>query len=320
MLKRVDCEAETRKSGQMKKTKYLFDSPVMRDWLFWVFCLFLLANAVNALQRVSNSGGINFSPVSAISGTIDAAVQVLITWVMILPIYLIRKSIRKRKNKDYVEIELQQDTPEMHDSELVVSDHRNKKKKRVILSISLMVIIIWSFVFSGKNTDYDADKYFEVQQLISAQVKEWNVAATPISQLVIRISNGTVGEAEARRVAGEASSNFALIHNDLRDACTNIPDYDVNSPGRDGAIALSYDALQVTCDLLPQESIEILALVAAQLSPISTQADLDYHSNQIASLIERRRLAVSKSIDALEPFATQAEKDQLARLKVMLNE
>ena len=304
----------------MKKTRYLFDSPVMRDWLFWVFCFFLLANAVNALQRVSNSGGIDLSPASAVSGTIDAAVQVLITWVMILPIYLIRKSIRKRKNKDYVEIEPQQDNPEMHDSELVVSDHRNKKKKRVILSISLMVIIIWSFVFSGKDTDSGADKYFEVQQLIGAQVKEWNVAATPISQVVSGISNGTVGEAEARRVAGEASSNFAIIHNDLRDACTNIPEYDVNSPGRDGAIALSYDALQVTCDLLPQESIEILALIAAQLSPISTQADLDYHSNQIASLIERRRLAISKSIDALEPFATQAEKDQLARLKVMLNE
>lgn len=304
----------------MRQTKYLFDSPVRRDWIFWVFCFFLLANVVNALQRVSNSGGIDLSPVSVVSGTINAAVQVLISWVMILPIYLIRKSIRKRKNKDYAEIEPQQDTPEMHDSELVVSDHRNKKKKRVILSISLIVIIIWSFAFSGQNTDSDADKYFEVQQLIGAQVKEWNVAATPISQVVSGISNGTVDEAEARRVAGEASSNFAIIHNDLRDACANIPEYDVNSPGRNGAIALSYDALQVTCDLLPQESIEILALVAAQLSPISTQADLDYHSNQIASLIERRRLAISKSIDALEPFATQAEKDQLARLKVMLNE
>jgi len=304
----------------MRQTKYLFDSPVKRDWLFWVFCFFLLANAVNALQRVSNSGGIDLSPVSAFSGAIDAAVQVLIAWVMILPIYLIRKLIRKRKNKDFAEIEPKQDTQEMQDSEMVVSEYHNKKKKRIILSISLVAVIVWAFAFSGEDSDSDANEYFEVQQLISAQVKEWNVAATPISQVVSGISNGTVGEAEARRVAGEASSNFANIHNNLREACASIPGYDVNSSGRDGAIALSYDALQVTCDLLPQESIEILALVAAQLSPISTQADLDYHSNQIASLIERRRLAISKSINALEPFATQAEKDQLARLKVMLNE
>ena len=101
-LNRVDSEGETRETGQMRQTKYLFDSPVKRDWLFWVFCFFLLANAVNALQRVSNSGGIDLSPVSAFSGAIDAAVQVLIAWVMILPIYLIRKLIRKRKNWKWV--------------------------------------------------------------------------------------------------------------------------------------------------------------------------------------------------------------------------
>jgi hypothetical protein len=119
----------------MRQTKYLFDSPVKRDWLFWVFCFFLLANAVNALQRVSNSGGIELSPASVASGSIDAAVQVLVTWVMILPIYLIRKSIRKRKNKDFVEIKPKQDTPEMHDSELAVSE--NQKKKNIVeLSIN----------------------------------------------------------------------------------------------------------------------------------------------------------------------------------------
>ena len=320
MVKRVDFESETKESVQMRQTKYLFDSPVKRDWLFWVFCFFLLVNAVNALQRVSNSGGIDLSPVSAFSGSIDAAIQVLIAWVMILPIYLIRKMIRKRKNKDVAEIEPRLDNPEIQDSELVDSEHLNKRKKRAILSISIVAVIIWAFAFSGEDTDLEANEYFEVQQLISAQVKEWNVAATPISQVVFGISNGTVSEVEARRVAGEASSNFAIIHNDLRDACASIPEYDKNASGRDGAIALSYDALQVTCDLLPQESIEILALVAAQLSPISTQADLDYHSNQIASLIERRRLAISKSIVALEPFATQAEKEQLARLKVMLSQ
>jgi hypothetical protein len=302
----------------MRKTKYMFDSPVKRDWLFWVFCLFLFANTVNALQRVSDSGGIDLSGISVVSGSIDAFFQVLISWIMCLPIYFIRKIIRKRSNQGFAENQLDSESSLSSDSESYEPNPSGTKNKKILISVGIAVLVVVSLVVSGDDAGDESDKFFEVEQLINEQVKEWNIAATPISQIVSRISNGTVSEVEARQVAGEASTNFAVIHNNLRDACAYIPDYDVNAGGKEGAIALSYDALQVTCDLLPQESIEILALVAAQLSPISTQADLDYHSNQIASLIEQRKTAISKSIDALEPFATEAEKEQLARLRVML--
>ena len=82
----------------MKQTKYLFDTPFTKDWLFWVFIVLAGANAVNAIQRVNQSGGINTSTFSLVSGFIDALFNILIAYILILPIYFIRKLIRKSKN------------------------------------------------------------------------------------------------------------------------------------------------------------------------------------------------------------------------------
>lgn len=66
---------------------------------------------------------------------------------------------------------------------------------------------------------------------------------------------------------------------------------------------------------MPQESIEILALVNAQISPIGTQADIDYHQNEIAVIIEKRRTAMFESLDAMEPYLSEAQKAATQRLR-----
>jgi hypothetical protein len=81
----------------MRKTKFLFDVPVTKDWLFYVFLFFLLGNIVGGISNVNSSGGISTSSAGIISGIFDAGFRVLLSWFPVIPIiYFIRKLIRKK--------------------------------------------------------------------------------------------------------------------------------------------------------------------------------------------------------------------------------
>ena len=83
----------------MKKTKFLFDLPVIKDWLFYVFLFILASNVINGFSNVSASGGFTTSGAGMLSGLIDGAFRVLLSWFPVVPIiYFIRKQIRKSKN------------------------------------------------------------------------------------------------------------------------------------------------------------------------------------------------------------------------------
>jgi hypothetical protein len=82
----------------VKKTKFLFDLPVTKDWLFYVFLFILASNVINGVSNVSSSGGLSTSSAGVISGLIDGAFRVILSWFPIIPIiYFIRKQFRKRK-------------------------------------------------------------------------------------------------------------------------------------------------------------------------------------------------------------------------------
>ncbi len=82
----------------VKKTKFLFDVPVTKDWLFYVFLFFLASNVINGISNVNSSGGLSTSSVGIISGLIDGAFRVILSWFPIVPIiYFIRKQVRKRR-------------------------------------------------------------------------------------------------------------------------------------------------------------------------------------------------------------------------------
>jgi hypothetical protein len=82
----------------MKKTKFLFDLPITKDWLFYVFLFLLASNIINGLSNVSASGGFSSSGAGMFSGLIDGAFRVLLSWFPVVPIiYFIRKQLRKTK-------------------------------------------------------------------------------------------------------------------------------------------------------------------------------------------------------------------------------
>ena len=301
----------------MKQTRFLFDRPVTSDWLFWVFLVLTALNGINAIQRVNESGGVNTSTFSLLSGTIDALVVIFSTYILVIPIYWVRKFIRKRNKVDAESAEELSQVENDH-TEVESLDVSRIRGKKLFLFVGAAVLVLILIRSINGNSSSTGDRFFELEQSISAVVKDWNVAATPLSEAMISVSDGSMGTAEARGIAGKASSEFAIIANRLDDACSNIPEYDVNATGIDGAFAKSYDALQVTCDLLPQESTEALLLINEQISPIGTQANIDYHSSQIALIIEKRRKASLDSLDAMMPYLSKAQKENAERMRMEL--
>ena len=89
----------------MRQTKFLFDTPVTKDWLFWVFVVLAGLNGINAFQGVSQSGGVNTSTFSLVSGTIDGLLVLFSAYIWVVPIYFVRKLIRKNKDKSNEERE-----------------------------------------------------------------------------------------------------------------------------------------------------------------------------------------------------------------------
>lgn len=85
----------------MRKTKFLFDVPITKDWLFYLFLIILASNIFNGLSNVSSSGGISTSTGGVLSGLIDGAFRIIFAWFPFVPIvYFIRQQIRKRKNRN----------------------------------------------------------------------------------------------------------------------------------------------------------------------------------------------------------------------------
>jgi uncharacterized membrane protein len=83
----------------MKKTKFLFDLPVTKDWLFWVFIVIAALNGISAFSGVVHGSGVSTSSFSLLSGTIDGLFVLLSAYIWIIPIYFVRRLIRKSKSK-----------------------------------------------------------------------------------------------------------------------------------------------------------------------------------------------------------------------------
>ncbi|TSA58563.1 MAG: DUF2510 domain-containing protein [Methylophilaceae bacterium] len=191
--------------------------------------------------------------------------------------------------------------------------------KIIILACGIFIVIGFVYYSSTKSSlASESNRYYETEQKISAVVKDWNVAATPISMASIKITNGTMGVDEARLIALEFNSASIQIHQRLKKECDTIPSFNRDAEGEQGAVGKAYFALQVTCEGIPKESSEVLALIREQISPNWTQARLDYHNNQLAEIINNRKSALLESLDALEPYASSSQKEEANRLRKLL--
>lgn len=282
--------------------RFLFRSPLAKDKFFSAYVIVLLLSiGSNFFQEISRSSmGIAFLSLIPLSFLTS-----LWIYLLFLIILIPRRVLDKKKGLD-----------KRQESEIQVNvQSRSKHTKLAFITIiGLVVVSVMGFQLSNPLRQSEGDKYFKVQQEISRVIGDWNVAATPISEAIGKISSGEMSTQEARQVASDASSNFTVIHIRLFEACQSIPTYNLNESGIDGAFAKAYEALQVSCDLIPQQSVEVLLLVTEQISPVATQAKIDYHVQQIQDLSGKRREALLLAIEAMQPYLNDVEKETLKRL------
>jgi ABC-type antimicrobial peptide transport system permease subunit len=89
---RISGISQDKSSAGVRRTRFLFDNPVLSDWLFWVFTVTLASSILSGVPNVLNSSN------RLISGVFGILLLVIFAWFPIIPvIYLIRKSVRKRK-------------------------------------------------------------------------------------------------------------------------------------------------------------------------------------------------------------------------------
>lgn len=88
--------------NKVKKSRLMFDLPIYTDWLFYLFLFFLFANWTGSFSRVQESGGIDTSTFSLLSGSIDAALGLMISWIMVAPFYWVRRVIRRTRKEPKV--------------------------------------------------------------------------------------------------------------------------------------------------------------------------------------------------------------------------
>jgi hypothetical protein len=140
----------------VRQTKFLFDTPVTKDWLFWVFVVLAALSGVGAIQRVNESGGVNTSTFSILSGTIDALVVIFSAYILVIPLYLVRKFIRKRNkvNPELIGEPSQSQNSGSEEKSPGASENQVQRKRSPNWIIIFLVVIIGLW-FIGSSTSGD---------------------------------------------------------------------------------------------------------------------------------------------------------------------
>lgn len=289
--------------------KSLFRLPLGNDIVFIAFVVLVCLSVFYSIKQDLDAGTTLPWFITVLASLVTVAWVYILFLIVLIP----RRIIDKKKGM------IHRNTV----NEIEYVSHKTGSFSRINLNIKIAVSFVALFILvllvllgqSRFSIKAEGEKYFEVQQRITNVIKDWNLATGPLVQAIQGVSNGTVGTLEAQQIASTTNSKYAVIHNDLEDACSYIPDYDLNAEGEEGALAKGYEALKVSCDYLPQESTEVLFLISEQISATGTQAKMDYHLNEINKIIEIRRAAILESIDAIIPYANEAQKELLNRLK-----
>jgi hypothetical protein len=286
--------------------KLLFRHPITSDWAFVTLMILWILSIFFAIKDEVSASGALLTYLIIPMLPLFAAIWYLCLLIVLVP----RRILDKRKGLvKFGKIDSK------HESDSVSHRKtRNPSRDAFIVTGVLAIVIGGGFLAFSNSSGNEGDKYFAIEQKISRVVGEWNVAATPASEAVAAISNGTMTPQEARAVISTVSSDFAVIHNKLRDECTAVPDFDLNAPGIKGAVAKGYSALKVTCDLLPQESAEVLLLIREQISPTGTQEQIDYHSSQLSQIINKRKDATVDALKSIREYGSDADKQLIDRL------
>ena len=177
--------------------KLLFRSPIMSDGIFIAYLVLagftIVYLIIDYLEFVSGTTSVSL---------LIPAIGITLLWIYIIFLLVLipRRIIDKKRGITKSVASKDKNAILTDDTSLVQVKYKNRNKYLFAICATIVVILIAVFSNSKSLNQNQGDEYFEVEQRISKVIREWNVAATPISEAVQLISNGQMDAAQARQI------------------------------------------------------------------------------------------------------------------------
>jgi hypothetical protein len=294
--------------------KFLFRSPIMNDG---IFIAYLVLAGISALYLIADYRDFTSGITTII--LIIPAIGITLIWIYIIfLLVLIPRRLLDKKNGITKSVSDRHQFADIN-SDSVVSEPMSKNRKKYLVVIVFLLLLFLIYTAQSKSGfERDADAFFNKQKEISLVLNDWNKESALLFGVIQKVSNGELDYPSAIYALNESNSRIGPVIESLRDECIDVPVQTINQTGEAQAIALAWNMLKVTCDLVPLQRIEYLAIFDAQWSESATQSKIDYHVERLADLAQKRKDAVTKALVEFEKYATGSQLEQIQQLNKLL--
>jgi hypothetical protein len=296
--------------------KFLFRSPIMDDG---VFIAYLVISGISFVYLIFDyfefTSGLT-ALLLIIAGTLVTSIWIYIIFLLILiprRIFDRRKGLTKHAKINSKNFNLE--------TENIVEKSKFNSRNRYLSVIGVVLVLglIAILSASGKyNFEREADDFFNKQQEISKILNEWNKESSLLLGVIQKNSSGEFDYPEAMYALNDVTGRISPILATLREECTDVPVKSLDRTGEAQAVALAWNMLRVTCDLVPLKFTEYLSIFDAQVSDNKTQTDIDFHVQRLTDFSNQRKQAAVQAINELEKYASGSQLEQIQALKNLL--
>jgi uncharacterized membrane protein YhaH (DUF805 family) len=283
--------------GHFRKGPLLFRSPISRDRAFKAYAIICAVSFIFIIWGEIQAG----SRLEIQLGTLAATPFIaILIYIYFLPFLLIRRWRDKNKQRF---------------SEEVLSSGVSSRKV-LITVISVPAILILLFVIGnviGKSNS-KVERFLNAEKEITRVLGKYNSEAGMAVGVVRGISDGTLSAGEGIAQFTVASSRVTPILSELRKTCEETSFPKIEGEGEDLAIAKGMNMLKVVCDTTPRQFLLLQQIFREQVDESSSQDRLNELSSQLERLNEDKFNAAIVGIEALLPYANEAEAGQMRAL------
>jgi hypothetical protein len=293
--------------------RFLFRHPIMEDG---VFIAYLVISGITFVYLVIDyfefTSGLT-ALLLIITGTLVTSIWIYVIFLLVLiprRIFDRRKGLTKYSKGKDIKTEDTVDKP----------GFQSRKRYLAVIGTILVLALIALLSASSKNNfEREADDFFNKQKEISVILNEWNKESSLLLGIIQKNSSGKFDYPEAMYALNDVTGRISPVLASLREECTDVPVKSLNQTGEDQAVALAWNMLKVTCDLVPLQFNEYLSIFDAQVSEDKTQADIDFHVQRLTDFGNQRKQAAMQAMNELEKYASGSQLEQIKSLKNLLS-
>lgn len=144
---------------QKSEFKLLFKRPVTKDWVFYVYVVSVVIDSLGSISKVLGQGGPFLdNSASVVSGSIDALSHLLISYILVLPILIVRRVIaasrsRKTDNSETASDEVVNlnEVSEKAFGSQIKNRFNSKREFYLLLSSSILVVLAVFLPYDDRN-------------------------------------------------------------------------------------------------------------------------------------------------------------------------